>query len=149
MIQPAGSARVSLRYSLAVIILILMVVSALSLFIGRYPSSGFVSPFGLREDTLARNVVVNLRMPRLLVAILLGMSLGASGQVFQMLFANPLVEPGFLGVSQGAAFGAGFSVLFLGNAAWLVQGMAAFFAIAVYIPSLSRERKQPNVQVDA
>jgi iron complex transport system permease protein len=67
-------------------------------------------------------------MPRLIVSLLLGMSLGAAGQVFQMLFANPLVEPGFLGVSQGAAFGAGFAVLFMGNAAWVVQGMAATFA---------------------
>jgi iron complex transport system permease protein len=39
-----------------------------------------------------------------------------------------LVEPGFLGVSQGAAFGAALSIVLLSNAAWLVQGMAALFA---------------------
>jgi len=106
----------------------LVVVCALSLFLGRYPSAGFVSPTALREDELARNLIVNLRLPRLLISLLLGMSLGAAGQVFQMLFANPLVEPGFLGVSQGAAFGAGLAVLYLGNSAWVVQAMAALCA---------------------
>jgi iron complex transport system permease protein len=106
----------------------LFLLFTLSLFTGRYTPSGFVSPFMLGHDPLARNLVLNLRMPRLFMAVLLGMSLGAAGQVFQMIFGNPLVEPGFLGVSQGAAFGAGFAVLFLGNAAWKVQGMAAAFA---------------------
>jgi iron complex transport system permease protein len=106
----------------------LLVVCALSLFLGRYPSAGFLSPTTLREDELARELIVSLRLPRLLVSLLLGMSLGAAGQVFQMLFANPLVEPGFLGVSQGAAFGAGLAVLYLGNAAWVVQAMAAVCA---------------------
>jgi iron complex transport system permease protein len=108
---------------------------ALSLFFGRYPSAGFAFPPALRGDELARGLVLNLRLPRILVSLLLGMSLGAAGQVFQMLFANPLVEPGFLGVSQGAAFGAGCAVLFLGNAAWVVQGMAALFAFGGLILS--------------
>ena len=70
-------------------------------------------------------MVLNLRLPRLLSAMLLGMSLSAAGAVFQMIFGNPLVEPGFLGVSQGAAFGAALSILFLNSTAWLMQGSAA------------------------
>jgi len=57
------------------------------------------------------------------------MSLSAAGAVFQMIFGNPLVEPGFLGVSQGSAFGAALAIVFLSNAAWLVQSLAAFFGI--------------------
>jgi len=57
------------------------------------------------------------------------MSLAAAGEVFQMLFGNPLVEPGFLGVSQGAAFGAAFSIILLGSSAWLVQSSAGMFAL--------------------
>ena len=106
---------------------ILMVVMIMSLFIGRYPAPGFVSPPVLRDDELVRTLILTLRMPRLFTALLLGMSLGAAGQVFQMIFANPLVEPGFLGVSQGAAFGASLAVIYLGNAAWIVQGTAALF----------------------
>ena len=73
-------------------------------------------------------LIWNLRLPRLLTALLLGASLSAAGAAFQMLFTNPLVEPGFLGVSQGAAFGAALAIIALGNAAWLIQGSAVLFA---------------------
>lgn len=106
----------------------LAVVLGLSLFLGRYPSAGFISLERLASDELAQRLVWNLRLPRLLTGLLLGMSLAAAGEVFQMLFGNPLVEPGFLGVSQGAAFGAAFSIIFLGNTAWMVQASATFFA---------------------
>jgi iron complex transport system permease protein len=62
--------------------------------------------------------------------LLLGVTLSAAGMVFQMLFTNPLVEPGFLGVSQGAAFGAAFAILFLGGSMVALQSSAAFFALA-------------------
>jgi iron complex transport system permease protein len=73
-------------------------------------------------------LIWNLRLPRLLAALLLGAAISAAGAAFQMLFTNPLVEPGFLGVSQGAAFGAALAIIALGNAAWLVQGSAVLFA---------------------
>ncbi len=101
----------------------------ISLFLGRYPTPGFISLEKLSSDELAQRLILNLRLPRLLTALLLGVSLAASGTVFQMLFGNPLVEPGFLGVSQGAAFGAAFCIVFLGGVAVYVQGMAAFFAL--------------------
>jgi iron complex transport system permease protein len=107
---------------------LLVCALALSLFFGRYPQPGLISFDTLKEDHLAQQLVFNLRLPRVLTAILLGMSLSAAGAVFQTIFGNPLVEPGFLGVSQGAAFGAAFAIIFLGNMAWLVQGSAAFFA---------------------
>lgn len=51
-------------------------------------------------------VVTEIRLPRVLVAALVGSSLALSGVAMQGLFRNPLVEPGFIGVSSGAAFGA-------------------------------------------
>ncbi len=99
-----------------------------SLLVGRYPGLKLWWPGEFANDPLAQRLVFNLRLPRLLTAVLLGMSLSAAGTVFQMIFTNPLVEPGFLGVSQGAAFGAALSIIFLGNAAWAVQGSAALFA---------------------
>lgn len=110
------------------LVLLLVATFVLSLFFGRYPSAGLISFERLASDELAQRLVWNLRLPRLLTALLLGMSLAAAGEVFQMLFGNPLVEPGFLGVSQGAAFGAAFSIIFLGNTAWMVQSSATFFA---------------------
>jgi iron complex transport system permease protein len=56
------------------------------------------------------------------------MSLAASGTVLQMVFRNPLVEPGFLGVSQGAAFGAAIAIIFLGNLALVIQVCSMLFA---------------------
>lgn len=96
--------------------------------IGRYPETRLLTPDQLLSDELARRLIFNLRLPRILTAVLLGMSLSTAGMVFQMIFGNPLVEPGFLGVSQGAAFGAALCIVFFSNAAWLVQAAAALFA---------------------
>ncbi|MBN1537637.1 MAG: iron ABC transporter permease [Anaerolineales bacterium] len=108
---------------------ILIGVFFMSIFLGRYPKPGFMSLERLFTEKLAQSLVLNLRLPRLLTAMLLGMSLSVAGAVFQMIFGNPLVEPGFLGVSQGASFGAAFSIIFLSNSAWMVQTAAATFAL--------------------
>lgn len=105
-----------------------MVLAGLSLLVGRYSGVGLLSFEQFSQDELARRLVINLRLPRLITAILVGMSLAAAGEVMQMIFANPLVEPGFLGVSQGAAFGAAFCIVYLGSVAWMVQSFAAVFA---------------------
>ncbi len=115
---------------LLAMIIVLLAVAGLSALIGRYPTPGLISWDQLTTDELAGRLVMNLRLPRLLTAILLGMALSAAGTVFQLIFSNPLVEPGFLGVSQGAAFGAALSIVFLGGSAIVTQSAAAFFALA-------------------
>ena len=57
-------------------------------------------------DTLGRNVFLQLRLPRVLLAALTGATLGVSGTLMQGLFRNPIVEPGLAGTSAGAALGA-------------------------------------------
>lgn len=109
--------------------LLLVLAFLLSVFLGRYPAPGLLSPERLVEDDLAQRLLFHLRLPRLVTALLLGMTLAAAGMVFQLLFSNPLVEPGFLGVSQGAAFGAAFAIVFWGGAAMIVQTSAAVFAL--------------------
>ncbi len=108
----------------------LLVVAGFSVLVGRYPTPGLISWDQITSDELAWRLVVNLRLPRLITAILLGMTLSAAGTIFQLLFSNPLVEPGFLGVSQGAAFGAALSIVFLDGSAILTQSAAALFALA-------------------
>jgi iron complex transport system permease protein len=112
--------------------LALLVVLVLSLFAGRYPAPGLMSPSLLWEEgttgQLARQLLFNLRLPRVLTACLLGMTLAASGTVLQMIFRNPLVEPGLLGVSQGAAFGAALSIVFLSASVLAMETMATIFA---------------------
>ena len=109
--------------------LILLSVSVVAIFVGRYPQPYGMSPALLLEDTLAQRLVFNLRLPRLLVALLLGMTLSACGLTMQMIFHNPLVEPGFLGVSQGAAFGAAVSLLWLGRHPLVIELSATFFGL--------------------
>jgi iron complex transport system permease protein len=98
---------------MVVLVGLFLLLLFVSLFVGRYPNPGLLSPAVLRDDALARQLVWNLRLPRVLAAALLGMALGGCGTVLQMIFRNPLVEPGFLGVSQGAAFGAALSIVYL------------------------------------
>ncbi len=109
---------------------VLLVVLGLSIFIGRYPTPYIMSPSLLYHDDMARQVVWSLRLPRVLMALLLGMTLATAGTVLQMIFRNPLVEPGFLGVSQGAAFGATLAILWLGSSPLLIEFFATFFALA-------------------
>lgn len=115
---------------MALLIVVPLAIMLLSLFIGRYPRPYWMPPEMLSSDTLARSLVLNLRLPRLIAAFVLGMSLAAAGAVMQMLFRNPLVEPGFLGVTQGAAFGAGLSILFIGSFPIAIQSSAIIFALA-------------------
>ncbi len=101
-----------------------------SLFLGRYPHPGIMNPALLFSDPLAHSLVINLRLPRAMTALFLGMVLSAGGMVFQMIFSNPLVEPGFLGVSQGAAFGAALSIIFFSSSVWIIQTSAALAAVS-------------------
>lgn len=61
---------------------------------------------------LYHTVVWNIRLPRTLLAVLVGICLSTSGAVFQGCFKNPLVEPYILGISSGAAFGAALGIVF-------------------------------------
>jgi len=116
------------RHPFLVLGLGLLLLMGLSILLGRYPRPGIMSPATLVDDNLARQLILNLRLPRVLAACLLGMTLAACGSVLQMIFRNPLVEPGFLGVSQGAAFGAALSIVVLGASPLLMEATAALSA---------------------
>lgn len=63
------------------------------------------------EDVVRHQIMLNLRLPKALVAVLAGVSLSASGLMMQTLFRNPLAGPYVLGVSSGATLGVAFVVL--------------------------------------
>lgn len=112
--------------SILIIVLICLAGSAL---LGRYPGPYLTSPSLLFKSELSQSILINLRLPRIASAFLLGMTLSAAGMVFQMVFRNPLVEAGFLGVTQGAAFGASLAIVILGGGILTVQACAAIFAL--------------------
>ena len=123
------------RYRLLSFCLLLAVATAIALLLGRYPNAGLSNPMRLFDDQLFARIVRDVRLPRILLAVTGGASLAAAGFVFQMLFANPLVEPGFLGVSQGAAFGAAAAITLFGFSAFLVQVSASFFGLMALVAS--------------
>jgi iron complex transport system permease protein len=94
-----------------------------SLFIGRAeaPVASILHGLFSPQPSFAKLVVMELRLPRALLALLVGAALGLSGAVLQGLLRNPLADPGLLGVSSGAALGAVIAIYF---------GLAAAFPLA-------------------
>lgn len=90
--------------------------------IGRYNISPaeslgiLLSPLTGREvDPQGWSVIYHVRLPRILLALAVGMGLSVSGASFQSLFSNPLATPDTLGVATGASFGAVLALLFTRN----------------------------------
>jgi iron complex transport system permease protein len=126
---------------LAGLLVLVALTMLLALFIGRYPRPIWMPPDLLWDDQMAQRLVLNLRLPRILSAFLVGACLSAAGVVLQMVFRNPLVSPGFLGVSQGAGFGAAVAIVFFGGVGWMVEGFAlvmAFLGLALSYTLASR-----------
>ena len=102
-----------------VLILLPIVTAVIALGIGRY----MISPAEVMEAIIGRftgtyeisdmayKTVWNLRIPRILLALLVGAGLSTAGCAFQSLFANPLATPDTLGVASGASFGAALGIL--------------------------------------
>lgn len=88
---------------------------------------------GNEQTTIAASVVWDVRIPRVLLAVLVGATLAAAGTLMQGSFANPLAEPGIVGVSSGAAVAAVLSIVagLTAFGAWVLPGAAFVGGIAV------------------
>ncbi|MBQ4466493.1 MAG: iron ABC transporter permease [Oscillospiraceae bacterium] len=96
---------------------------------------------GAEMDKQMGIVIWNIRMPRVLLAALVGAGLSVAGCAFQSLFANPLATPDTLGVASGTSFGAALALL-LGCGLLGVQAIAfAFGILAVTLTWLSAAGK--------
>ncbi len=71
----------------------------------------WVSLFGNSEDSVLSTIIWRLRLPRVIMAALVGATLSVGGLVFQALLRNPLAEPYILGISGGSAIGAILGIL--------------------------------------
>ncbi len=87
-----------------------------------------LASLGPGGDEALRQIWLTIRLPRVLLALLVGASLALSGCVMQGLFRNPLADPGLLGVSSGAA---------LAVACWLVLPLTVPALVALYAPMLA------------
>jgi iron complex transport system permease protein len=122
--KQAGSAErrsLSGAFAIAVLLLILFGVCIISTGIGAY----FIKPLQVIAILLGQigidlpveytsrqeTVLLVIRLPRVVMGVLIGASLGISGTVIQGVFRNPLASPGLIGVSSGAAAGAAIAIV--------------------------------------
>ncbi len=106
--------------------LALLVLAALLVLLGAgVGSTGFESVLAARHDTVAMQIVWDIRLPRTLGAWLAGALLGLAGAVAQGLFRNPLADPYLLGSASGASLGVAVALMLFGaspsTTQWLVR----------------------------
>jgi iron complex transport system permease protein len=102
------------------------------------------APSAVVVDDLVRTIIWDVRLPRILLAFLVGAALSGSGVALQALFRNPLVDPYLLGLSSGSAFGAALALITL----WMPLQLSAFsFGMLAVGASyfLARTRKSVTV----
>ncbi len=88
------------------------------------PVSGFGALWA-EDPALARDLLMQLRLPRTLLACIYGAVLGATGAAIQALFANPLASPDITGTSGGAALGAVVTAYLIGLSSPVALGLGA------------------------
>ncbi|MFJ7191898.1 FecCD family ABC transporter permease [Streptomyces bacillaris] len=100
-------------------------------------------------DRVGESVLWNVRLPRVVLALLVGASLGCAGALMQGVFGNPLAEPGVIGISAGAAVGAVASIAlgltFFGNWTITVFAFIAGLATVLLVYTLSRSGGRTEV----
>ncbi|MBU1217895.1 iron ABC transporter permease [bacterium] len=133
--------------------LLLFILAFFSLFWGQYPieMSTFLeymnykifntTTLDISTIQLLESLILEIRLPRILLSLLVGAALATSGAVFQAMFVNPLVSPGILGVLAGASFGAALGML-VSEQWFVIQSLAFVFGfiavgLAILIGSIA------------
>ncbi|NLV78902.1 MAG: iron ABC transporter permease [Rhodococcus sp.] len=156
--RTAGATRITVVF--AVLVAALAVLAVVSACLGQVPTSpaevvgSLLHSIGLEIGPLPAHpagevTLWEVRFPRVVLAMLVGAALGCSGALLQGIFANPLAEPGVIGVSSGAAVGAS-AVIVLGGAftaGWALAGAAMLSGLVTtaLVYALSRSNGRTEV----
>jgi len=125
---------------LALLGLLLVVIFLTSFSLGRYGVPvpqvirilfSRIAPIKQTWTAEMETVVINIRLPRILIACFVGCALSAAGASFQGVFQNPMAAPNILGASSGAAFGAALAILL--GASTRVITTAAFISSLIAV----------------
>lgn len=134
--------QVSLLRVGTVLLALLILLAAACLVSMAVGSAGYSVPEILRalfseEKSAIKTIVINLRLPRIILAILIGASLAAAGALLQSVMRNPLADPGTIGVSAGAGTAATTILLLFPNLTSSVPlfafGGAALACVLIYM----------------
>ncbi|MGE7022587.1 FecCD family ABC transporter permease [Solibacillus cecembensis] len=136
-------------YILSSITLTVLMIAAIC--IGRYTISpldvfySLINPTSFSDATIPV-VVQEVRIPRVLLAVVVGAGIAAAGAALQAIFGNPLVSEHILGVSSGASFGAALGILTIGTT-FGIQTLAVLFGfLAMYLTyKIARRRGRITV----
>ena len=133
----------------------LIALIAIAFSVGRYPVPAGdlvtllwakLTGSGHGLDSTVETVVLKIRGPRVVAAIVIGAALAAAGAAYQNMFRNPLVSPDILGVSAGAAVGAVLGIFFSLNV-FMIQSLSFAFGLGavalVYLVSNSVRGHDP------
>lgn len=134
--------RSSTKYIFTFLAVALLLTILIAFLAGRYPlniGEFFIvifskitgSAHGLDENFDA--IIFNIRLPRILAAIIVGAALSVAGAAYQGIFKNPLVSPDILGASAGAGFGATLAIILSLNSLGVQLFAFAFGLLAVFI----------------
>ena len=141
-----------LFFIIAILLIILLILAIVALCVGRYSVNPLdtpkiliapIFPVDVTWSQTDYNVIMNLRFPRLLAAILVGSALALSGATYQGMFKNPSVSPDLLGVSAGACVGAAAAILLsygnIGIQIFAFIGGIIAVTITISIPAIIRK----------
>lgn len=140
---------------LLVLVFVLVMLFFLSFSVGRYP----ISPIELIQviyskitgdshivSSTAQVVVMNIRMPRIILAMLVGAALSAAGACYQGIFQNTMASPDILGASSGAAFGAALAIILHLGSIWITC-FAFLFSLGTVLSVLFISKRIRGKQV--
>ena len=138
---------------LAGLVILLFALAVFSICLGKYPVTAgesfsiigrAITGSSQIAEKMTVNVVLGLRLPRVIASVFVGAALSVSGACYQGIFKNPLVSPDFLGVSSGACIGAAIAILLSLSKTQI--SVFAFFGgiiavlITAAVPSLIKNR---------
>lgn len=87
----------------------------------------------ITENEILRQIIIDGRLPRIIMAILIGMLLASSGAITQNVFSNPIADPYIIGIASAATFGAVLAYLL--KLPDYFYGILGFFCSAFFYPN--------------
>lgn len=132
-----SSLRLGLVWIILFIILICLIVISCGIGSARYSVKEMYDALSSNEDSTVKTVIMQLRVPRVLLAVILGAALSVSGCLMQAVMRNPLADPGTIGVSAGAGTAAITILLIFPNLSMSLPMFAfvgaAFACVLIYV----------------
>ena len=127
------------KMKLVILAFISLFLCISSLFLG----PRLINPFDL--NTIDAQVLLSIRLPRVIVAALMGIALGASGAILQGILRNPLADPYILGISSGAALTAAIGILsgfpILNELGIPFSALAGAFVVSIIVGAFGWKRR--------